>query len=159
MTRELISQFEEADKIMRGKFGKEKGFARVNGNHPKYGFIVKKAFNYIVGNMAWKIDRIVTTPENKEHIETRLSNVLRHFAHRWSINVKSIKIKSYRSDALSLKNAIRTIMIDAEDAKRAERKIKAIDDMVIDIIKGRVNALHILDSTKSKNPYKCADFI
>lgn len=50
-------------------------------------------------------------------------------------------------------------MIDAEDAKKAEKKIKAIDDMVIDIIKGRVNAIHTLESAKAKNPYKCDDFI
>jgi len=157
MTREMIAQFEEAGAIMRKKFGSDKDFARVNGNHPKYGFIVKKAFDYIVGNTAWKIDRLVTTPQNKENLEARLSNVLRHFAHRWNIDVKSIKIKAYRSEALSLKNAIRTILIDAEDAKKAAKKIRAIDDMVIETVKGRPNAIHSLESKKSTNPYNCED--
>jgi Reverse transcriptase (RNA-dependent DNA polymerase) len=155
MTHEMTAQFEEAEKIMSRKFGKDSS-TRINGNHPKYGFIVKKIFDHIASRTAWKIDRLVTTYENKEMIETRLSNVMRHFAHRWSVDVKSINIDSYKSEALSLKNAIRTILIEAEDPKKAEKKIKAIDDMVIEMVRGRLVAIHTLREGKSStNPYKC----
>ena len=149
MTHEITAQFEEAEQIMGRKFGSDKTVARVNGAHPKYGFIVKKVFDYIVSGTAWKIDRLVTTKEKKEAIEIRLSNVLRHFCHRWNINVKSVKINSYASKALSLKNAIRAMLIEAEDAVKANKKIKAIDDMVIEVIKGQRIAIHNLEEKKN----------
>merc|ERR1712065_113385 len=78
MTHEMTAQFEEAETIMRKKFGKN--LNRLNGKHSRYGFIIKKVFDYIVDGVAWNLDRLLTEPDNKEIIETRLSNVLRHFA-------------------------------------------------------------------------------
>jgi Reverse transcriptase (RNA-dependent DNA polymerase) len=152
MTRELTSQFEEAERIMITKWKK-----KVNGAHHKYGFMVKKIFDYIASRAGWKIDRIVTDWKRKNNIETRLSNVLRHFAHRWNVNIKSVKMKAYCSKTLSLKNAIRTMMIETESKRKAKKATKSIDDTVIEIVKGRIEAIHTLNMSSSTNPYKFAD--
>ena len=154
MTNEMTNQFSEAEKIMIKRFGKDKDFKKVNGSHHKLGFIVKKIFNYIVGRTSWKLDRLFTTRYNKSKIEVRLSNVMRHYARRWNVDVKSITIKSYESKTLNIKNSIRVILLEAEDPTKAQKKVKAIDDMVLRLVEGKFNAFHSLEINKFSNPYE-----